>query len=75
MTVVCGKCRSPLAGLCQHLPSVVSQQYLHVPGLLHSEGLSYPTEYSVGGHVYSCVHVGGQQVDISQPNVIANCNV
>ena len=55
MTVVCGKCRSPsLAGLCQHLPSAVSQQHLHVPGLLQSEGLYHPTEYSVGGRVSMC---------------------
>ena len=55
MTVVCGKCRSPsLAGLCQHLPSAVSQQYLHVPGLLQCEGLYHPTEYSVGACVFMC---------------------
>ena len=55
MTVVCGKCRSPsLAGLCQHLPSAVSQQYLHVRGLLQSEGLYHPTECSVRACVFMC---------------------
>ena len=55
MTVVCRKRRSPsLAGLCQHLPSAVSQQYLHVRGLLHSEGLFHLTECSVGACVFMC---------------------
>ena len=56
MTVVCCKCRSTsLAGLCQHLPSAVSQQYLHVPGLLQREGLSHPTELMLhGGCVSMC---------------------
>ena len=68
-SVMCG---SPsLAGLCQHLPSAVCQQYLHVPGLLHSEGLS-PTECSVGACVSMCacnVHNKfiGNHVDISPP--------
>ena len=58
MTVVCGKCRSPsLAGLCQHLPSAVSQQYLHVPGVLQSEGLYHLTECSVGACVFMCACV------------------
>ena len=58
MTVVCGKCRSPsLAGLCQHLPSAVSQLYLHVPGVLQSKGLYHLTEYGVGACVFMCVCV------------------
>ena len=74
MTVVCCKCRSTsLAGLCQHLPSAVSQQYLHVPGLLQREELSHPTELMLVD-VYPCVHVGGQQVDISLPNVLHIAN-
>ena len=66
MTVVLGKCRSPsLVGLCQHLPSAVSQQYLHVPGVLPREGLYHLTECSVG----ACVHVGDESnnVDVSPP--------
>ena len=44
-TVMCGMCGSPcLAGLGQHLPPAVAQQYLHVPGLLQCGGQSLPTE-------------------------------
>ena len=54
MTTVCGMCGSPcLAGLGQHLPPTVSQQYPHVPHVLQCGGQPPPTECIV-----MCVWVG-----------------
>ena len=45
MAGVCGMGGSPsLAGLSQHLPPAVAQQYLHVPHVLQCGGQSLPTE-------------------------------
>ena len=55
----CGSmCGSPsLAGLGQHWPPAVAQQYPRVPLVLHSGGQSPPTECTV---LCACVWVGGR---------------
>ena len=56
-----GTCGSPfLAGLGQHLPPVVAQQYPHVPGILQSARRFPPTDI-----VHSCVWQQVQQRLIS----------
>ena len=73
MTVVFGKYRSPsLVGLCQHLPSAVSQQYLHVPGVLPSEGLYHPTECSVGACVFMCACRGTSSTMLTLAHLCPN---
>ena len=63
MTAMCGMCGSPcLAGLGQHLPPAVAQQYPHVPHVLQCRGQSLPTEcivVCVGrcACICACMHV------------------
>ena len=52
MTTVCGMWGSPLAGLGQHLPPAVAQQYPHVPPVLQCGGQSPLSECIV---VCACI--------------------
>ena len=59
---MCGTCGSPfLAGLGQHLPPVVAQQYLHVPGILQSARQFPPTDIVCGVSAYMCACTGNNK--------------
>ena len=60
ITAVCGMCGSPsLAGLGQHWPPAVGQQYPHVPLVLQCKGQSSLTECIVMCVLCVCVCGGG----------------